>query len=388
MFSSCLIIICTAIVMTTVVTVTSLGTSSKLTLLENLRSELGLDLIYLTQAETAKKGFYFTNDDMRLTKAIDNIDFYLPGFGVFFDVFDFQNIRIELVVLRTNENFKKLIRFRASSGSFFTKKDVDISAPVCLISLKAANEYKKLSNIDSIEDMIGDNITFMPRDTSKTPLSLKIVGIYDSVPGILEDNLIKRPSIIIPTKFMEEKAGVKYGMSGFYVAVKDIRMIDKTIHDLNILFQNRGKEIKAYSEKKKLEKYFGQLNSLYKIGFLYSAITITGATISIVSIFLIMLISRYREIGIRRVTGASKKAIFMQFYTEFMILILFRCVLGIILTKIIIWLIFTYYLEDMVFIYSNESFYICVFITWLFLSTVGLFPVHLAVRKDIADLLR
>jgi putative ABC transport system permease protein len=333
---------------------------------------------------------YFTKDDINTIESHDNIGYVLPGFDKYYDVFSLSGFKDELLVIKTNENFSKTSNYHLRFGRFFTRKEVNQSSSVCVLSLKSAKEFASLARLEHVEDILGKEIIwnhFKRPPYVKFPLV--VIGIIDRGPKMIEYSLENEPMIFIPAYLPFDKLMENYLIHSLYAKLINIDDIDKTSTDLNqMIVASSNKQIIVQSQNERLMKYTTQLISLRKIGAIYAAITLFSATISIISLSFISINNRSIQIGIFRAIGGSRIFIASVFLFEHFILVLFGGIISLIFSITILHVVYHLLLNDFQVVFSFKAYVLSYFVSIVAIMMLFVYVIFNLYYKNIADLMR
>ncbi len=217
--------------------------------------------------------------------------------------------------------FLKLKKIPLAGGRLFTEVDEKEMRKTAIIGSKAAEKLFK------DEDPVGKYI-FIYR------VPCEVVGVLEpmaiDLSGINEDNIIYVPL----STFMRRLVNTSK-INLIYVEATREEVVGQSKGEIEVLLRQRHnikkgerddftvtdlKDINAMQTK--------TMKIVVTLGMITSAISFTISSIGILSIMILMVNERRVEIGIRRVVGAKKRDIAIQFLTESSFISLMGAVAG------------------------------------------------------------
>jgi putative ABC transport system permease protein len=152
-------------------------------------------------------------------------------------------------------------------------------------------------------------------------------GVWATITGVVEDfktNSLReavKPIIIFPSKKYESLAAVK---------LKSNNLV-KTVAGIQSLWENTYPEY-AYNGfflDENIAKFYKQENQMALVYKIFAFIAIFISCLGLYGLVSFMAIQRTKEVGVRKVLGASVSSIVYLFSKEFMALILISCLIAI-----------------------------------------------------------
>lgn len=231
------------------------------------------------------------------------------------------------------KEFAEIMNLQVQEGSFFTQMDIDNQNPVVAISEAMS---KQLFGEDSA---IGKKILHSSQMEDGSFEELEIIGVYAS---LIETNMPvgENPHLLMPyslqgqdTKFMAALVRLQPGR------------LSEGKDELNMIFQhtfNKSADQENNSEdtyflqftehqdfgqdmRKEIAKSFG----LFIGSFAFVALVVSS--IGVLSMMLVSIVERTREIGLRRALGATRLGIVGQVLSESVMISFLGGILGIFL---------------------------------------------------------
>lgn len=225
---------------------------------------------------------------------------------------------------QASAEFIPALNLQIVEGFAFTSEDEQQKNRVALISA----DLKK--QLFPNESAIGQVIELQRYSySSEAYLPFEIIGVYEPYDPLLQ-LFFSEATVLIPNGSMDT---AEYQYFGGDVFIKSRPgAITAAIAEAQSLIRNDDFEVHA--------EYFSELGSMYsrsiyQLTLLYSIfafIALVISSIGILSIMLVNVVERTREIGLRKALGASKLSILIQVLNESLIFSLLGAFLGIVVS--------------------------------------------------------
>lgn len=291
---------------------------------DSLNEELdSLGLSGLSISTKSGENVSLTPDDLRFIRKVGQVEQVSPILV--------QNTSVSLrsgaanaLLWGIDSKASDIISLQVLYGRLFNSKDISTCANVCLVDEDFSKTAYQRSN------MIGKNINFQCGGIEQ---SFTVVGVIKTGTGLLQ-NVIGNyiPTFIyVPYSTMQ----VSTGRTSFdEVAVKissggNPDNIGKMI--VRHLDTNNGTN-GAFVSNNLAKQKDGLLQILNIVTLILSAvgsISLLVANLSIMTVMLVSVNERTREIGIKKALGATRGAIMLEFLFEAALISLIGCILGI-----------------------------------------------------------
>ena len=295
----------------------------------------------------------------------------------------------EVRIIGTTEDWFRLVRRPLLAGRYFTARDIDNHAAVCVLTEHGARRL--LAN----ESTIGENVILNTK-------AFRVIGITssdDSTEGIQTPDL--KTDVYVPIKvytgvFGEATYIRKTGsrtlerveLHKILVEVDDMQNVEATAEGITAMLKRFHKKTdydmkiplallrQAEASKKMFSIVLGSI----------AGISLLVGGIGIMNIMLASVTERTREIGIRRAIGAKRRQIVMQFLVETVVLSGLGGLIGIVVGITIPWAITE--LTDMPTIVPLYSIVLSLIISMTIGIVFGLYPAIRAANLDPIEALR
>lgn len=227
------------------------------------------------------------------------------------------------VILGMDRDTDDIVSMELLHGRMINQSDITSLSQVCVVDESYALARYKRSNIVGKTLEIAFNGGYQ---------SFEVVGVAKSG-GVLMQNLmggIVPDFTYIPYTTMQ-KFSLKTGFSQIVVRTKEGADAQAVSTDLTkAVNQSIGKKdaVKISDLNQQMEQLNGILQIVTWILTVIAAISLVVAGLSIMTVMLVSVSERTREIGIKKSIGASKKIILAEFLTESFLLTSLGAILG------------------------------------------------------------
>lgn len=209
------------------------------------------------------------------------------------------------------------------AGSFFTQSDVDQGNPVAVISQTIAGQ------LFPDESPVGKTIKLKQYDHRE----VTIIGVYQplsaSLEGFLEESFlifpagILRPSGLLPGWGTQYHSLLVQALPGH---------ISEAVEEARVILADRGQdgvELRAQSFAELRGYTQDSIGTVTKFLGAVAFVAVAISSIGILSIMLVNVVERTREMGLRRALGASRLQIVGQVLSEAFVYSLLGAIVGI-----------------------------------------------------------
>ncbi|WP_195276448.1 ABC transporter permease [Anaerotruncus rubiinfantis] len=319
-FRSFLTIASIAIGVCSVVLIGSIGEIGKEAIGQELNS-LGLGSVTVS-ADKRFTSLKMTKEDLSLLRGTPAVESATPI------VVDYSNIRMRGLVANSvlwgvDSGSSQVISLTPKFGRMINQADIASAANVCVVDSNVAQLFYKRDNIvgKQVEALIGGSY-----------VTLEIVGVATSGGNILQTMLGEViPSFAyIPYTTLQRYKG-EDSFEQIAVTLKDQENIDAAAEQISAMI-NRSHNISRGFKTENISKQKDSLNNMLGIVTLIlsaiAAISLVVAGLGIMTVMIVSVNERTREIGIKKSIGATRGIILMEFLIEAFIISLIGGLIG------------------------------------------------------------
>ncbi|MCY1713259.1 ABC transporter permease [Caproiciproducens galactitolivorans] len=295
------------------------GTTALSTELESL----GLSGLTISVSQDA--GSISLNEtDLNLIKRCDQVEQAAPIVVQSTDV-TARKIRTKAIVWGIDTKASQIISINLLYGRLFNNEDIRDGANVCLVDEAFSKSTYLRSNI------IGKTVTILCGGVED---NYKVVGIIKTGSGLLQ-NVIGNyiPTFVYVPYTTVQKASGKDNFDQIAVKIKsggNVDRIGQTIVDK--LDRNNGSAGAFVSNNlaKQKDSLTNMLDIITLILSAVGSVSLLVASLSIMTVMLVSVNERTREIGIKKAIGAKRSSIMLEFMFEAILISFIGCILGLV----------------------------------------------------------
>lgn len=297
------------------------------TAVNNELDSLGLSGMNISVKEGKK--LPLTNSELDIVLANNYIDSATPVMALP-SSFQLGDSSSEVITWGINETAQDTVSLKVLFGRFFDKNDIASSARVCMVDKAFSSQNFGTDNI--VGNTISVNINGAIED-------YRVVGVLKTGSGMLQNALTGYvPSFVyIPYTTASEITG-QNNYNQIITKLKagaDIdKLSDRITKNLNYS-QGIDSGYTATNTAKQRDILANILNIVTLILTAIGAISLIVAGLSIMTVMLVSVSERKREIGIKKSIGASKRKIVSEFLTEAFLLSFLGAAMGVVLGLVI-----------------------------------------------------
>lgn len=297
------------------------------TAVNNELDSLGLSGMNISVKEGKK--LPLTNSELDIVLANNYIDSATPVMALP-SSFQLGDSSSEVITWGINETAQDTVSLKVLFGRFFDKNDIASSARVCMVDKAFSSQNFGTDNI--VGKTISVNINGAIED-------YRVVGVLKTGSGMLQNALTGYvPSFVyIPYTTASEITG-QNNYNQIITKLKagaDIdKLSDRITKNLNYS-QGIDSGYTATNTAKQRDILANILNIVTLILTAIGAISLIVAGLSIMTVMLVSVSERKREIGIKKSIGASKRKIVSEFLTEAFLLSFLGAAMGVALGLVI-----------------------------------------------------
>ena len=217
----------------------------------------------------------------------------------------------ETVVWGIDQNARKVVALDLIHGRALSAADVSRSNPVCMVDERVAQAFYKRSNI------VGKILTL---DFMGNTQEYEIVGIVTSGSSLLQNMLVDYvPGFIyLPYTSMSAVSG-QSGFDQIAVKLHSPDRSDIVAQSLiTALERSSGQKsaFKAENLAQQKDKLNNMLNIVTLVLTIIAGVSLVVAGLGIMTVMIVSVNERTREIGIKKSIGANKRTIMLEFLLE------------------------------------------------------------------------
>lgn len=289
---------------------------------------LGLGGLTISNNNNLAINMGFTDDDLNLVKQVSHIKQAMPltvKNGKFYN----KNENKDAILWGIDNKANQIISLKVLYGRGITNSDVESKSNVCLIDESFAKKFYNRCNV------VGKKLCISYDNISD---EFEIVGIIKAGSGILENISGNYIPNFVYMPYTSLSCGEFFGKFN-QIAVKiqdgcDVDTVGKEV--VSTLERNNGrKDYVANDLSKQREGLNKLLNIISLILSSVGAISLIVSSLSIMTIMLVSVNERTREIGIKKSIGAKRRTIMLEFLSEAIFMSLIGCIIGILFSSII-----------------------------------------------------
>lgn len=264
-----------------------------------------------------------TENDLNLIKRCDQVEQAAPVIVENTNI-SVRKISSKAIVWGIDTNASQIISIQLLYGRMLSNEDIRTGADVCLVDEAFSKTAYSRSNI------VGKRISILCGGMER---EFRVVGIIKTGSGLLQNFL----GDYIPTFVYVPYTAVQdaYGRSSFdqiAVKVKSGGNVDVVGKFLTSLLDRSNGTKDSFVANNLAKQKDGLTNILELITLILSAvgaISLLVASLSIMTVMLVSVSERTKEIGIKKAIGAGRGAIMTEFMFEAVLISLIGCFLGI-----------------------------------------------------------
>ncbi len=241
-----------------------------------------------------------------------------------YTVANIRNQSSNCLVWGINNRAEHVISLQVQHGRLINRTDLTTSANVCVVEESFAKQYYGRGNI------VGKNISVVIGDSQE---QMEIIGVAETGGNLLQGLMGEYvPTFIyFPYTTLQRMTGKDHFDQIAVTLQKDVDP-DSEAKELVIGLQHLL-EIKKGVHIENLNQHRDQLNSILAVVTtilsVIGGISLVVSGLSIMTVMLVSVHERTREIGIKKSIGAGKPAILVEFLSESLFLSLIGSLIGI-----------------------------------------------------------
>jgi putative ABC transport system permease protein len=228
--------------------------------------------------------------------------------------------------VEASAEYAEALGLQLLEGQFFTEADVEQKNRVVLLSEPVARQ------LWPNQSALGKTINLVGFDETRTPF--QVIGVFKSLPALL-DLFVTQANLIYPlesTRVLSPDADYEPVYQNIYIKAAQGRIYE-AVEEASVLLADRAVEDLTVNAQYVQESNSYLLDQMDMMNFILGAfafIAVLVSAIGILSIMLVSVVERTREVGLRQALGASKASIVAQILNESLVFSLTGSVLGVI----------------------------------------------------------
>ena len=275
---------------------------------------MGMDSLVISASE-------LNENDLQAVKAVSNVSDAMPLMNKVTTV-SMRNKTISAMVWGVNEDADKVVNLEIKYGRLLNRGDIAQKNHVCVIDEAIANDMYKRGNITdkTIEVLINGN-----------QAEFEIVGVVRSGVNTLQNMLggFIPDFVYIPYSVMQDYTN-SYKFDNITVKLNDKTDSENAAqvieNMLNVSKEKTGVKVENLLQQK--EKMNNIMNIASVALSVVAGISLIVSGISIMTVMLVSVSERTREIGIKKSIGATTYAIMYEFLLESVLITLIGGLIG------------------------------------------------------------
>ena len=283
---------------------------------------------------------------------------------------------VPILVLGVDPQYEQIRRIMVSAGRFFDRSDSESATRVALVTENLARQQFR-----TLDLALGQAIRIQD-------MPFVIVGVFRESVDTMGQSEIEENTVLIPysvARYMSSGEAVNQ----LYFSVASSAGVDEATDRIRAVIASRHRAGSSYD----VSNMTGVLEAAKKIAagltallLLFAAVTLIAGGIGIMNIMWATVHARTHEIGVRKVVGATRRAILLQFLCEALWVAVVGGVVGTVIgmATSISMRLFVHYHVDVSILSAVFAFLICCLIGVMF----GISPAHNASRLDPVECLR
>ncbi len=211
-------------------------------------------------------------------------------------------------MLGTTTSFPDLRHFHPARGRFFTAAEAEARARVCVLGSSLAER------LFPGQQPVGRTVT-----VDRTQLT--VIGVMEEK-GMDPSGLRLDEFLIMPVKTFLQRVSGRDHISGAWLGIRSRDGLTRLEADIDAVLGPRhrlpggGRDYTLAFAEQVDELVTSALNLIRTLGLIGSGLSFAIGTLGILSIMTLLVRARRLEIGMRRVVGATRQKIMLQFVAE------------------------------------------------------------------------
>jgi putative ABC transport system permease protein len=295
------------------------GTTALSTELESL----GLSGLTISTSQDAGSAS-LNETDLNIIKRCDQVEQAAPILVESTEV-TARKIRTKAILWGIDTKAKQIVSINLLCGRMFNNEDIREGANVCLVDEAFSKSTYCRSNI------IGKTVTILCGGVEE---NYKVIGIIKTGSGLLQ-NIIGNyiPTFVYVPYTTVQKASGKDHFDQIAVKIKSGGNVDRIGQAIvDKLDRNKGSTGAFVSNNlaKQKDSLTNMLDIITLILTAVGSVSLLVASLSIMTVMLVSVNERTREIGIKKAIGAKRSSIMLEFMFEAILISFIGCIFGLV----------------------------------------------------------
>lgn len=283
---------------------------------------LGLGGLTITTS-SASRDVFLNENDLSLVKKVEQVEQVSPILVQSTDVYARQSETVALL-WGIDSRASQIISLQTVYGRLLNGKDVSTSANVCLVNETFSKGIYSRGNI------VGKTVSILCGSSVE---EFTVVGVVKTGTGLLQ-NMIGNyiPTFVYVPYTTVQTASGRNDFDQIAVKIKDGADAESIGHLIVNRLNNSNGTTDAFVSNDLAKQKDGLTSTLGIVTLILSAVGAVSLLVASLSIMTVMLVSvneRTREIGIKKAIGATRGAIMLEFMFEAVLLSLIGGLIGI-----------------------------------------------------------
>ncbi|MDP4120181.1 MAG: ABC transporter permease [Bacillota bacterium] len=271
-------------------------------------------------------------DELGIVRSVKGVKKAMPLMVINSKV-DYRGISSDSIVWGVDSSAKSIVSLNLLYGRFINDMDVNLSSKVCMVDQEFAR------NVYHRDNIVGKKISISSDQLND---QYEVIGVLKTGSGLLQNvmgNYIPN-FIYAPYTTIQEAIGSSNYQQIIVRTdgVSNTDQVEKTIKTVLNQNANTTDGYDATNLAKQKDLLANLLNIVTMILSAVSTISLLVAGLSIMTVMLVSVNERTREIGIKKSIGAKKSAILTEFLLEAAFISLIGCIIGIVFGTLISWI--------------------------------------------------
>lgn len=281
---------------------------------------------------TNKNGVTLSDDELKAVRNTTGVSSATPVYMESSEASSSFGKTEDSVVWGIDDNAKEIVSLQLLYGREINKSDLNDNASVCMVDQTFAQAMFGKDNA------VGHKISLVIRDNTE---DFTIIGVIKTGSGLLQSAMGNYvPNFVyIPYTTMQSFTGSTNYTQIITKATSDTNISSLATNLENTLTFLNGSDDDSYTITnlaKQKESLNNILNIVTSILSAVGAVSLIVAGLSIMTVMLVSVGERKREIGIKKAIGATRFIIVREFLCEALLLSIIGCIVGVVISYLLV----------------------------------------------------